>query len=81
VLFSEWTTQTGYVIIIDHGDDLTSVYKHNQKLLKKQGDKVKLGEVIANSGDTGTLTSGPHLHFELWSEGFAIDPKTLIDFN
>lgn len=81
VLFSEWTTQTGYVIIIDHGDDLTSVYKHNQKLLKKQGDKVKLGEVIATSGDTGTLTSGPHLHFELWSEGFAIDPKTLIDFN
>jgi len=81
VLFSEWTTQTGYVIIIDHGNDLTSVYKHNSKLLKKQGDRVKLGEVIAMSGNTGTLTSGPHLHFELWSEGFAIDPKTLIDFD
>jgi murein DD-endopeptidase MepM/ murein hydrolase activator NlpD len=60
---------------------VTTLHLYNQKLLKKQGDKVKLGEVIAASGDTGTLTSGPHLHFELWSEGFAIDPKTLIDFN
>jgi murein DD-endopeptidase MepM/ murein hydrolase activator NlpD len=80
VLLSEWTTQTGYVLIIDHGSDLVSIYKHNSLLLKDQGDAVKQGEIIAMSGNTGVLTSGPHLHFELWSEGFSIDPKTLIDF-
>lgn len=80
VLLSEWTTQTGYVLIIDHGSDLVSIYKHNSLLLKAQGDAVKQGEIIAMSGNTGVLTSGPHLHFELWSEGFSIDPKTLIDF-
>ena len=80
VLLSEWTTQTGYVLIIDHGNDLTSIYKHNSLLLKIQGDFVKQGEIIAMSGNTGLLTSGPHLHFELWSEGFSIDPNTLIDF-
>jgi len=80
VLLSEWTTQTGYVLIIDHGNDLTSIYKHNSLLLKSQGDFVKQGEIIAMSGNTGLLTSGPHLHFELWSEGFSIDPNTLIDF-
>ena len=80
VLLSEWTTQTGYVLIIDHGSDLISIYKHNSLLLKAQGDAVKQGEIIAMSGNTGVLTSGPHLHFELWSEGFSIDPKTLIDF-
>ena len=80
VLLSEWTTQTGYVLIIDHGSDLVSIYKHNSLLLKAQGEAVKQGEIIAMSGNTGVLTSGPHLHFELWSEGFSIDPKTLIDF-
>jgi len=80
VLLSEWTTQTGYVLIIDHGNDLVSVYKHNSKLLKSQGEIVKQGEIIAMSGNSGVLTSGPHLHFELWSEGFSIDPNTLIDF-
>jgi murein DD-endopeptidase MepM/ murein hydrolase activator NlpD len=80
VLLSEWTTQTGYVLIIDHGNDLTSIYKHNSLLLKVQGDFVKQGEIIAMSGNTGLLTSGPHLHFELWSEGFSIDPNTLINF-
>jgi murein DD-endopeptidase MepM/ murein hydrolase activator NlpD len=80
VLLSEWTTQTGYVLIIDHGSDLVSIYKHNSLLLKAQGEAVKQGEIIAMSGNTGVLTSGPHLHFELWSEGFSIDPTTLIDF-
>ena len=80
VLLSEWTTQTGYVLIIDHGNDLLSVYKHNSKLLKFQGEIVKQGEIIAMSGNSGVLTSGPHLHFELWSEGFSIDPNTLINF-
>jgi murein DD-endopeptidase MepM/ murein hydrolase activator NlpD len=80
VVLSEWTTQTGYVLIIDHGNDLISVYKHNSKLLKFQGEIVKQGEIIALSGNSGVLTSGPHLHFELWSEGFSIDPNTLINF-
>ncbi len=80
VILSEWTTQTGYVLIIDHGNDLISVYKHNSKLLKSQGEIVKQGEIIALSGNSGVLTSGPHLHFELWSEGFSIDPNTLINF-
>ena len=80
VILSEWTTQTGYVLIIDHGNDLISVYKHNSKLLKSQGEIVKQGEIIALSGNSGFLTSGPHLHFELWSEGFSIDPNTLINF-
>ena len=80
VILSEWTTQTGYVLIIDHGNDLISVYKHNSKLLKSQGEIVKQDEFIALSGNSGVLTSGPHLHFELWSEGFSIDPNTLINF-
>ena len=79
-ILSEWTTQTGYVLIIDHGNDLISVYKHNSKLLKFQGEIVEQGEIIALSGNSGVLTSGPHLHFELWSEGFSIDPNTLINF-
>lgn len=80
VILSEWTTQTGYVLIIDHGNDLISVYKHNSKLLKSQGEIVNQDEIIALSGNSGFLTSGPHLHFELWSEGFSIDPNTLINF-
>ena len=80
VLLSEWTNQTGYVLILIHGNNLVSVYKHNSKLLKAQGESVQQGEIIALSGNSGILTSGPHLHFELWSEGFSIDPKTLINF-
>ena len=80
VIFAEWNTQTGYVIIIDHGSGLISAYKHNASLTKSQGDLVKTGEVIAVSGNTGELSSGPHLHFELWSDGYPIDPTTFIDF-
>lgn len=80
VILAEWTTQTGYVIIIDHGNGLISAYKHNASLTKTQGDLVKSGEVIAISGNTGELTTGPHLHFELWSDGYPIDPTTFIDF-
>jgi murein DD-endopeptidase MepM/ murein hydrolase activator NlpD len=81
VIFAEWTTQTGYVIIIDHGNGLISTYKHNASLTKSQGDLVKSGEVIALSGNTGELTTGPHLHFELWNDGYPIDPTTFIDFD
>jgi len=80
IILSEWTTQTGYVVIIDHGNGLISVYKHNASLTKSQGDLVKSGEVIAISGNTGELSTGPHLHFELWSDGYPIDPTTFIDF-
>ncbi|PTX60455.1 murein DD-endopeptidase MepM/ murein hydrolase activator NlpD [Kordia periserrulae] len=80
VIFSEWTAATGYVIIIEHPNNLISVYKHNASLTKQQGDLVTAGEVIARVGNTGELTTGPHLHFELWSEGYSIDPESFIDF-
>lgn len=80
VIFAEWTTQTGYIIIIDHGNGLISAYKHNAFVTKAQGELVKAGEVVAISGNTGELTTGPHLHFELWSNGYPIDPTTFIDF-
>jgi murein DD-endopeptidase MepM/ murein hydrolase activator NlpD len=81
VIFAEWTAETGYVIIIKHNINLISVYKHNSSLIKQQGDLVKAGEVIATSGNTGELTTGPHLHFELWSDGYPINPSNFIDFN
>ena len=80
VIFSGWTTETGYVIILKHPYNYVSVYKHNGNLLKQQGDFVKSGEVIASVGSTGELTTGPHLHFELWSDGYAVNPTNLIDF-
>lgn len=80
VIFSGWTLNTGYVIYIQHETELVSVYKHNAELLKKTGDKVKAGEVIAIIGNTGEYSSGPHLHFELWYGGTAIDPEQFIDF-
>lgn len=81
VIFSEWTAETGYVIILKHAAGYLSVYKHNGNLLKQQGDLVKSGEVIASVGSTGELTTGPHLHFELWSGGYAVNPLNYIDFN
>ena len=80
VIFSEWTTETGYVIILKHANNFISVYKHNGTLLKQQGDLVKSGEAIASVGSTGELTTGPHLHFELWSDGYAVNPTNYIDF-
>lgn len=80
VIFSEWTADTGYVIILEHKDGLLSVYKHNGSLNKGQGDIVRAGEVIASVGNTGELTTGPHLHFELWSNGNTVNPLDYIDF-
>ncbi len=80
VIFSEWTAETGYVIIIEHLNGFISVYKHNGALLKQQGDFVKSGEVIASVGSTGELTTGPHLHFELWYNGYPVNPINYIDF-
>lgn len=81
IIFSEWSVDTGYVIIIDHGQDIISVYKHNSKALKKQNDFVQAGEVIAYSGNQGNLSTGPHLHFELWKNGTPINPQPLLNFN
>lgn len=80
VVFAEWTTETGYVVILKHSNNFISVYKHNGTILKQQGDLVRSGEAIASVGSTGELTTGPHLHFELWSDGYAVNPQNYIDF-
>jgi len=80
VIFSGWTVETGYVIYIQHENNLVSVYKHNSELLKVVGDHVEAGEVIAFMGNTGELSTGPHLHFELWHKGVPLDPEQYIDF-
>lgn len=81
VIFADWTVETGYVIQLQHKNNITSIYKHNSVLLKEVGQRVKAGEAIAIIGNTGKLSSGPHLHFELWKEGKAIDPMQFINFN
>ena len=81
VIFAEWTAETGHVLIIEHPKNLITVYKHNASLNKEQGDLVQAGEVVATVGNTGELTTGPHLHFELWSNGYPINPVNFIDFN
>lgn len=80
VLFAGWTLDTGYVIYIQHDSNLISAYKHNAALLKQMGDRVNGGEAIAIIGNTGEITTGPHLHFELWHEGKPIDPEQYIVF-
>lgn len=80
VIFSAWTSETEYVIIVEHKKGFTSVYKHNSVVLKQQGDVVKSGQVIALSGSLGELSSGPHLHFELWNEGYPVNPTNYISF-
>ena len=80
VLFSEWTIDTGFVLIIEHSFNLISVYKHNSLGLSSQGDFVKAGQAIALSGNTGELSTGPHLHFELWNDGNPVDPLEYISF-
>ncbi len=80
VVLSSWTPETGHVMVVQHTDNFISVYKHNAVLLKKQGNRVRVGEVIALMGNSGELTSGPHLHFELWHNGLAVDPADYIKF-
>jgi len=80
VIFAGWTMDTGYSIYIQHENNIISAYKHNAELLKAIGEKVKAGDVIAIMGNTGELTTGPHLHFELWYNGVALDPEAYIDF-
>ena len=81
VIFTGWTMETGYVIEIQHSNNIVSVYKHNAVLLKEAGDVVHAGELISVVGDSGELfTSGPHLHFELWYKGEPLDPERHIVF-
>jgi len=80
VVLSSWTLETGYIIAIQHSGNLVSVYKHNSALLKKPGEYVRAGDPIAIVGETGELVTGPHLHFELWSDGTPVDPKQYISF-
>lgn len=80
VTMATWTLETGYVIQIQHEHNMMSVYKHNAELLKTVGLKVKAGDVIAIIGNSGELTTGPHLHFELWHNGVALNPTDYIVF-
>ncbi len=80
VIFSDWTPTTGNVLILRHNNGFISVYKHAASLTKNQGDVVKTGEVIALAGSTGQQSTGIHLHFELWKDGYPIDPQNFISF-
>jgi murein DD-endopeptidase MepM/ murein hydrolase activator NlpD len=81
VITSDWTYDTGNVIAVQHENNIISFYKHNSVLLKKVGSFVKAGEAVAIIGNTGELTDGPHLHFELWYNGNPVDPSEYIKFN
>ena len=81
VIFAEWTSETGNVLIIKHSRELTSIYKHNASLFKKQGDLVSTGEVIATAGNTGEFSTATHLHFELWLSGYPVNPIDFINFS
>ncbi len=80
VIAAYWTDDTGYNIQIQHNNDLISIYKHNTRLLKKVGEKVSAGTTISLAGDAGSISTGSHLHFELWHKGEPIDPSLYINF-
>jgi murein DD-endopeptidase MepM/ murein hydrolase activator NlpD len=77
---SNWTPETGHVIQLQHDENIITIYKHNSVLLKKVGERVKAGEPIAIIGDSGEQSTGPHLHFELWHKGKAVDPQEYMSF-
>lgn len=80
VILADWTPTNGNVVIIRHNDGIISVYKHAASLTKDQGDIIKSGEVVAMAGSTGSQSTGVHLHFELWKDGYPINPTQFIDF-
>lgn len=81
VIDSYWNLESGNVVIIQHDHGLISFYKHNSKILKQAGDVVRAGDVIAVIGNTGEMSTGPHLHFELWHQKMPLNPKDYINFN
>ena len=81
VIFSEWSLDTGYVIILEHKQGYLSVYKHNESLNNVQGDIVQAGDIIGTVGNTGEYSTGHHLHFELWNDGYPLDPQDFINFS
>ena len=81
VIFASWTLETGYVVTIQHSNELISIYKHNSVLLKNLGDPVKGGEIVAIIGNTGEQTTGQHLHMEMWYKGNPLNPQEFITFD
>lgn len=81
VIYSDWTVENGYCIGIQHNGNLFSIYKHNAVLLKDDGDFVSAGEPIALYGNSGSMSTGPHLHFELWYNGTPLNPEDYISFD
>jgi len=81
VITSGWDLETGYTIGVQHEGQILSFYKHNSHLLKEKGTFVAAGEAVAIIGNTGTLSSGPHLHFEFWHNGKPINPKDILNYN
>ncbi|EMR01822.1 M23 family metallopeptidase [Cesiribacter andamanensis] len=80
ILFASWTQKDGYVMAIQHRANVVTLYKHNSALLKEAGDFVRAGEIVAIIGNTGELTTGPHLHFELWYNGNPVNPEDFVSF-
>ena len=80
VIFADWTYEFGYVLTIQHSGNLISIYKHNANLYKKVGNFVSEGEIVSIIGNSGELTDGPHLHFELWHNGNALNPEEFVLF-
>lgn len=80
VIFTQWTVDTGYIIMIMHSEGYVSIYKHNYLLNKKQGDLVDIGEVIGWVGSVDHFSTGPHLHFELWYKNHPLNPTEFINF-
>lgn len=81
VIYANWTLETGNVLAIQHKSNLISIYKHCSILLKQEGEQVKAGDPIAIAGQSGEFSTGPHLHFELWYNGSAVNPEEYIIFN
>src|SRR5690606_9593669 len=78
VVFADWTYEGGFALAVQHADGFVTVYKHNERLLKRLGDHVRARDAIAISGNTGEISTGPHLHFELWHNGLAQNPADYL---
>jgi murein DD-endopeptidase MepM/ murein hydrolase activator NlpD len=81
IIFASWTLETGYVVGVQHSNELISIYKHNSVILKSVGDPVRGGEIVSIIGNTGEQTTGQHLHLEIWYKGNPLDPQEFITFD